>query len=222
MFSEPTESARVHFIDAPHGLIVAERGARIKPAASGRSFAETTLRLDFLPKLAYYRAATRRIRSPNVSSRLSPPPSDTDPKEIFVNMKSKSSLIIFSIMMAIALAGCSKKSSSNANANSNLSNSNTTATTELENGNNEETQATTDDSSATPSTTKSRNTAKTTVVEKSVNANTTAIKRAPDKEPPLKSTEKQIRKQGDRALRDTGGLIREGERNVRGILNGRP
>jgi hypothetical protein len=33
MVSEPTESARVHFIDAPHGLIVADGGVRIKLAA---------------------------------------------------------------------------------------------------------------------------------------------------------------------------------------------
>lgn len=133
-------------------------------------------------------------------------------------MKSKLSLVVISVLLSIFLAGCSKKSSSNTNANSNSSvtaNSNATVAP-LEETRIEETA---DDSSTT--TSKTKGTGKNAREDKSANSNTTT-KRSPAKEPPVKSTEKVIRKQGDRALRDAGGLIKEGERQIRGVLNGRP
>lgn len=137
-------------------------------------------------------------------------------------MKSKLPLISsILIITAIALAGCSSKSSSN-NANSNTSNANTTTMT-VENSNLEETEETADDSSTSPSDTGNRSTGKTAREDKSANNNKTpSAKRSPEKEPTIKNTEKQIRKQSDRALKDAGGVIKEGERRVRDILNGRP
>ena len=132
-------------------------------------------------------------------------------------MKSKLSPVILStLLLMILLAGCSKKST-NANANSN-SNTNTTTST-LENSNLEEMP---DDSSTTTPTARDRNSGKTSSGEKTTNGAAPKSKPTPEKEPPVKSTEKQVKKQGDRALKDAGGLINEGERRVRGILNGRP
>lgn len=134
-------------------------------------------------------------------------------------MKSKSNLAVISLLLAIVLAGCSRKATSNANTDANTNNTNATATTQ-ENGN-LETEETADDSSTTPGD-NSRSTGRNTRQAKSANGNSPTAKRSPEKETPLKPTEKRIRKQGERILRDSGGLIKEGEKRVRGILDGKP
>ena len=131
-------------------------------------------------------------------------------------MRSKLSLIVYSILLAIFLVGCSKKSTSNTNADSNSDNTNTTVTT-MEDSNTEETTA--DDTTTTSTGNRAKNTGKNTGEQK--NGNAPPAKRAA-KEPPVQTAEKEIKKKGDRILRDSGGLIKEGERRVRGILNGRP
>jgi hypothetical protein len=133
-------------------------------------------------------------------------------------MRSKLALIVFGIVLAIFPAGCSKKTTSNATANSNTENTNTTVTT-TEDSNTEEMA----DDSSTPSTgNRAKNTGKNTGSQKPANDNAPTAKRNSSKEPPVKTTEKEIRKKGDRILRDSDDLIKEGERRVRGILNGRP
>ena len=132
-------------------------------------------------------------------------------------MRSKLSLTVFSILLAIFVAGCSKKPSSNTTANSNTENSNTTVTTTEETT----TEETADDSSTTSTANRAKNTGKNTGEPKSANGNSPSAKRA-SKEPTVKTAEKEIKKKGDRILRDSGEVIKEGERRVRDILNGRP
>lgn len=133
-------------------------------------------------------------------------------------MRSKLALIVFSILLAILPAGCSKKSTSNTTANSNTDNTNTTVTTTEEST----TEETADDSSTTSTANRAKNTGKNTGGQKPSNDNAPTAKRNLPKEPTVKTTEKEIRKKGDRILRDSDELIKEGERRVRGILNGRP
>lgn len=130
-------------------------------------------------------------------------------------MRSKLTLIVFSVLLAIFLAGCSKKSTSNTNADANSDNTNTTVTT-TEDSNMDEPA---DDSTTAPDSNRTKNTGKNTGQTK--NGNAPPAKRTA-KEPPAQTAEKEIKKKGDRILRDSGGLIKEGERRVRGILNGRP
>jgi ABC-type Fe3+-hydroxamate transport system substrate-binding protein len=137
-------------------------------------------------------------------------------------MRSKLSLIVFSILLAIFMAGCSKKSTSNTNSNSNDGNSNVTATTTDDSNTEATTNDPSDDSPDTSPRDRTKGAAKNTAGQKTANGNATTAKHSSTKDEPVKSTEKEIKKKGDRLLRDTGGVIKEGERRVRGILNGTP
>lgn len=134
-------------------------------------------------------------------------------------MKSKLIPILFSVLLSIALVGCSGKSKSAANVNSANANTNPNANIAVEN---ENANTTTDEATAPPATNRAKTGGNNTRSEKPSETRTQTSKRPPEKEPPVQSTGKQIKKQGDRALREAGGLINEGERRVRGILNGRP
>ncbi|HEX8493234.1 MAG TPA: hypothetical protein VF658_10370 [Pyrinomonadaceae bacterium] len=131
-------------------------------------------------------------------------------------MRSKLGLIVFSILLTIFLAGCSKQATSNNTANGNTENTNTTVTT-TEDSNTEEMA---DDSTTTSTDNRAKSTGKNTNGQRSANGNAPA--KRTNKEPTVQTAEKEIKKKGDRILRDSGGLIKEGERRVRGILNGRP
>ncbi len=137
-------------------------------------------------------------------------------------MRTKLSLIVFSILLAIFMAGCSKKSTSNTNGNSNDGNSNVTATTTDDSNTAATTEESADVSPATSPGNRAKGAGKNTAGQKTANANDATARRSPAKNEPIKTTEKEIRKKGDRLLRDSGGLIKEGERRVRGILNGTP
>jgi hypothetical protein len=136
-------------------------------------------------------------------------------------MRSKLSLTVFSILLAIFLAGCSKKSTSNTN-NSNDANANATANTADDSNMTETAGDPSDDSPATSPGNRAKGGSKNTAGQKTANANDTTARRPPAKNEPVKTAEKEIRKKGDRLLRDSGGMIKEGERRVRGILNGTP
>jgi hypothetical protein len=146
-------------------------------------------------------------------------------------MKIKSSLAVISLGLAIVAAGCSQKSTSSANTDSTTSNTNATATAPADANDNTtlETKVKMADDSSTNPSEKSRTPGKMTKQEKTANANTPGVKRAPEKtmimkspEEGMQSTGKQMIKKGERVLLQPDGPVKEGQRKVMKIFTGKP